>query len=115
MANAAQSNKTDTGSYLLLTGMVEREDDQYVSICPELGVASCGDTVEEAFEMLADAIEVHLLGLVEIGTLNEELRERNVRIEYDTLPYEYRPRVPVRETNGVNGPMYQFFRTQLPV
>lgn len=114
MANAAQRETAATGAYLLLTGMVEREDDQYVSICPDLGVASCGDTVEEAFAMLADAIEVHLEGLVEIGTLNEELRERNVRIEYETLPYEYRPRIPVGESTGTNGRMYQFYRTPLP-
>ncbi|MYD36366.1 MAG: type II toxin-antitoxin system HicB family antitoxin [Dehalococcoidia bacterium] len=114
MANAAQREKADTGAYLLLTGMVEREDNQYVSICPELGVASCGDTVEEAFAMLAEAVELHLKGLVEIGTLNEELRERNVRVEYEAPPYEYRPRIPVGETNGANGRIYQFFRTPLP-
>ena len=114
MVNSAERDKSYLGAYILLTGVVEREDDQYVSICPELGVASCGDTVEEAFAMLADAIEVHLEGLVEIGTLNEVLREHNVRVEYETPPYEYRPRIPVGESAGANGRVYQFFRTPLP-
>jgi hypothetical protein len=33
---------------LKLTGLIWRENDVYVSQCPELGVASAGDTVEEA-------------------------------------------------------------------
>ncbi len=114
MVKSAQRDKAQSGAYILLTGMVEREDDQYVSICPELGVASCGDTVEEAFAMLAEAIELQLEGLVEIGTLDQALREHNVRVEYENPPYEYRPRIPVGETTGPNGRVYQFFRTPLP-
>ena len=37
-----------------LTGIVEKEDDQYVSYCRELGVASCGDTIDEALINLDD-------------------------------------------------------------
>ena len=115
MAKAAQGNEADSGAYILLTGEVEREDDQYVSICPELGVASCGDTVEEAFAMLNEAIDLYLQELVEIGTLNDVLREQNVRIEYQGPPYEYRPRIPVAESTGANGLVYQFYRTPVPV
>ena len=32
-----------------LTATVWQEDDQYVSRCPELGVASCGDTTDLPF------------------------------------------------------------------
>ena len=115
MVKSPQQSRAGTGGYILLTGMVEREDDQYVSICPELEVASCGNTVEEAFEMLADAIDVYLEGLVEIGTLNDVLREQNVRVEYERPPYEYRPRILVAESTGVHdGRVYQFFRTPIP-
>ena len=114
MAKAAQSNKVDSGAYILLTGMVEREDNQYVSICPELGVASCGDSVEEAFAMLNEAIDLYLQELVEIGTLNDILREQNIRIDYQGPPYEYRPRIPVPESTGANGLVYQFYRTPVP-
>jgi len=40
------------------TAIIEREDDGYVSLCPELDVASQGDTVEEAKANLQEAIEL---------------------------------------------------------
>lgn len=43
-----------------LTAIIEREDDGYVSLCPELGVASQGDTVEEARANLQEAVELWL-------------------------------------------------------
>lgn len=43
-----------------LTAVVEREGDGYVSLCPELDVASQGDTVEEAKANLQEAVELFL-------------------------------------------------------
>lgn len=40
------------------TAIIEREDDMYVSLCPELDVTSQGDTVEEAKANLQEAIEL---------------------------------------------------------
>ncbi len=40
------------------TAVIEREGDGYVSLCPELDVASQGDTVEEAKRNLVEAIEL---------------------------------------------------------
>ena len=40
------------------TAIIEREDDGYVALCPELDVASQGDTVEEAKKNLQEAIEL---------------------------------------------------------
>ncbi len=40
------------------TAIIEKEDDMYVSLCPELDVASQGDTVEEAKTNLQEAIEL---------------------------------------------------------
>lgn len=42
----------------LLTAIIEREDDGYVALCPELDVASQGATVEEARQNLAEAVEL---------------------------------------------------------
>jgi predicted RNase H-like HicB family nuclease len=42
------------------TGIIEREGDGYVALCPELDIASQGDTVEEARANLAEAIELFL-------------------------------------------------------
>jgi predicted RNase H-like HicB family nuclease len=41
-----------------LTGIIEREGDGYVSLCPELDIASQGDTVEEARLNLVEALEL---------------------------------------------------------
>ncbi|MBS0016825.1 MAG: type II toxin-antitoxin system HicB family antitoxin, partial [Arthrospira sp. SH-MAG29] len=43
-----------------LTAMIEREGDGYFSLCPELDLASQGDTVEEARSNLMEAIELFL-------------------------------------------------------
>lgn len=40
------------------TAIIEREDEGYVALCPELDVASQGDTVEEAKKNLQEAIEL---------------------------------------------------------
>jgi len=42
------------------TAIIEREDDTYVALCPELDVASQGNTVEEAKSNLQEAIELLL-------------------------------------------------------
>ena len=40
------------------TAIIEREEDGYVSLCPELDIASQGETVEQARENLAEALEL---------------------------------------------------------
>ena len=39
-----------------LAAVIEREDDGYVALCPELDIASQGATVEEARENLIEAL-----------------------------------------------------------
>ena len=39
-----------------LTAIIEREGNGYVSLCPELDIASQGDTIEEARENLHEAL-----------------------------------------------------------
>ena len=41
-----------------LTAIIEREGDGYVSLCPELDIASQGDTVEQARDNLREALEL---------------------------------------------------------
>ena len=43
-----------------LTAIIEREGDGYVSLCPEIDIASQGDTVEEARDNLREALELFL-------------------------------------------------------
>ena len=42
------------------TAILEKEDDMYVALCPELDVASQGATVEEATANLREAVELFL-------------------------------------------------------
>ncbi len=41
-----------------MTAIIEREGDGYVSLCPELDIASQGATVAEARENLKEALEL---------------------------------------------------------
>jgi predicted RNase H-like HicB family nuclease len=41
-----------------LTAIIEREGDGYVSLCPELDIASQGNTIQEARENLREALEL---------------------------------------------------------
>jgi predicted RNase H-like HicB family nuclease len=54
-----------------LTAVIEREGDGYVSLCPELDIASQGDSVEEARANLQEALELFFETASE-----EEIRSR---------------------------------------
>jgi len=54
-----------------LTGLIEREGEGYVALCPEVDVASQGHTVDAARENLLDAVELFF----ETASA-EEIRER---------------------------------------
>lgn len=42
------------------TAIIEQEGDGYVATCPEVGVVSQGDTVDEARDNLKEALELFL-------------------------------------------------------
>jgi predicted RNase H-like HicB family nuclease len=42
----------------VLTAIIEREDDGYVALCPQLDIASQGTTVDEARANLQEALEL---------------------------------------------------------
>jgi predicted RNase H-like HicB family nuclease len=43
-----------------VTALIEREGDGYVSLCPELDIASQGDTIEDARLNLVEALSLFL-------------------------------------------------------
>ncbi len=55
------------------TAMLHREGDGYVALCPELDVASQGDTVEQARANLRQAVEL-LLETASAQEIQERLR-----------------------------------------
>jgi len=42
------------------TAIVHQEDNTYVALCPEVDIASQGDTIEEAKSNLKEAIELFM-------------------------------------------------------
>ncbi len=58
-----------------LTAIIWKEKEDYVSKCPELGVASAGNNVEQAMENLKEAAELYLENAKELGTI-EEIEEQ---------------------------------------
>ena len=55
-----------------LTAIVECEGDEYVALCPEVDVASQGDTVAEARDNLAEALTLFFEN-VSAGELDRRL------------------------------------------
>lgn len=72
---------TAAAGYVVLTGTVEWDEVAYCSRCPELRVASCGDTVEEALDNLGAALEVLFEDLADLGSLETELKEKGIAVQ----------------------------------
>lgn len=45
---------------VILTALIHKEEDLYVALCPEVGTASQGSTIEEALANLQEATELYL-------------------------------------------------------
>jgi len=50
--------KTPVKRLRRMTGLIEREGDGYVALCPDLDIASQGDSIEEARRNLIEAVEL---------------------------------------------------------
>jgi len=68
MAKARQKEE-----FLDLTAVIWREGEDFVSLCPELGVSSCGTTLEEATAMLKEAVDLYVENARELDTLDSAL------------------------------------------
>jgi predicted RNase H-like HicB family nuclease len=53
------------------TAVVWKEAEEYVSKCPELGVASCGDSFDSAIGNLREAVELYLENAIELGMIGD--------------------------------------------
>jgi predicted RNase H-like HicB family nuclease len=56
-----------------LTAIIEREGDWYVALCPELDIASQGNSVEQARDNLREALEL-FFETASAGEVKERLR-----------------------------------------
>ncbi len=66
--------------YAVVEVVVTKEGNQYSSWCPDLDIASCGDSPEDAVKNLGDALELYLNTLEEEGELSQVFKERDIRI-----------------------------------
>jgi predicted RNase H-like HicB family nuclease len=57
-----------------MTAVIQREKDGFVALCPELDIASQGDTVESARENLREAVQL-FFECASPGEIQERLRE----------------------------------------
>ena len=60
---------------IIVTEQIWKEGRMYTSYCPELDVASCGKTVNEARKNLREAIEIFIEETYKMGTLKDLLEE----------------------------------------
>ncbi|GAB4267142.1 MAG: type II toxin-antitoxin system HicB family antitoxin [Methylomicrobium sp.] len=60
--------------YKQLTAIIEREGTGYVSLCPQLDIASQGDTVQDARENLREALEL-FFEYASASEINERLHQ----------------------------------------
>ena len=66
------------------TGVVWKEEEGYVSKCPELGVASCGESFEEAVKSLKEAVDLYLENAKELGIIDDVKESLTTKEKYTT-------------------------------
>ena len=54
-----------------LTVTIWKEESAFVSKCPELGVASCGDTPEVALENLKESVDLYIENAKKLGMMDD--------------------------------------------
>ena len=95
-----QMKKTE--GYVAVEFVITKEGNQYSSWCPDLDIASCGDSPEDAVRELGDAVELYLDTLEKEGEREQVFKERGIRIVDTDEPIipssfvtQYRQKVPV--------------------
>jgi predicted RNase H-like HicB family nuclease len=58
-----------------VTEEIWKEGNMYVSYCPELDMASCGESVEESKKNLKEVISINVAECQKMGTLSQLLQD----------------------------------------
>jgi predicted RNase H-like HicB family nuclease len=66
--------------FIVVSLVASEEEGGYASVCPELGIASQGETAEEAIANLRDATLVFLNTIEQLGQRERVFKERHIRI-----------------------------------
>jgi predicted RNase H-like HicB family nuclease len=70
---------------LKLTEELWKEGNMYVSYCPELDIASCGESVDQAKRNLKEVILINLEEARKLGTLDSLLKDAGFEEMQDVL------------------------------
>ncbi|MEA3281156.1 MAG: hypothetical protein U9Q68_01120 [Euryarchaeota archaeon] len=73
---------------MITTIEVWKEGGMFTAYCPELDIASCGHTPEEAKKNLGEVIGIQLEETARLGTLKDFLAEAGYAVEDEVLETE---------------------------
>ena len=79
--------------YLLLLFRVSEEDGQFVGLCEELGVSSCGDTLADALAATFEAAILYLNTLEQLGDRERVFKEKKLHLSSLVPTKDVRPTV----------------------
>ena len=63
---------------ILLNVIVKEEDKGYSVVCPELNVASQGETFEESISNIKEAVELYIESAEHLGIMDEVLEQLGI-------------------------------------
>jgi len=66
---------------IILTVVVKEEDKGYSVVCPELNVASQGETFEESISNIKEAMELYIESAEQLGIMDEVLDQLGISKE----------------------------------
>ncbi len=78
-----------TAGYVTLTFSFEKEDEDWVGVCLELGTSTFADTFERCQSELEELVTNHLEVLEDIGERERFFEEWGIRIHADEVPQEH--------------------------
>ena len=84
------NREEDVMKKIVVTIEIWEEGNMFTSYCPELNVASCGHTGEEAKKNLIEVIEIQLEETAKLGTSKSFLEEAGYVLEENVLKTEKR-------------------------
>ena len=79
------ATKTRAGGYIVLTCKYHQEGHRWVALCEELGTSTFGRSLPDAQRKLAEAVDLHLSTLEEVGETRRFFEEHHIQF-YDRKP-----------------------------
>ncbi len=96
MSKVAIGINKKSGIYIVVTNIFTKEKKGYVVECPELGIYSQGDTLEEAEENILDALKVFLNSIEELNLRDNIFKDKNIKLyKYKQIPKEEKETITI--------------------